>query len=35
MTEFPNIKFKLLSTDLAPDGTLTLEFTDVPGFTDG
>lgn len=35
ITEFPNAKFKLLSSELADDGTLTLEFTDVPGFTDG
>jgi len=35
MTEFPNKDFKLISADLAADGTLTLEFTEVPGFTDG
>lgn len=35
ITEFPNPKFTLLSADLAPDGTLTLQFSEVPGFTDG
>ena len=35
MTEFPNPKFTLLSADLTPDGTLTLQFSEVPGFTDG
>jgi len=35
MTEFPNAKFELLSSELVGDSTLTLEFTDVPGFTDG
>lgn len=35
ITEFPNAKFKLLSADLAVDGTLTLEFSEVPWFTDG
>lgn len=34
-TEFPNKYFRLLNRQLAPDGTLTLEFTEVPGFTDG
>ncbi|MFA5748184.1 MAG: GerMN domain-containing protein [Candidatus Absconditabacterales bacterium] len=34
-TEFPNDKFSLLNADLQNDGTLTLEFNDVPGFTDG
>lgn len=34
-TEFPHTAFKLLSTDLDSDGTLTLEFSEVPGFTDG
>lgn len=34
-TEFPNANFSLLSTDLASDGTLTLEFSEVPWFTDG
>ncbi|MCX6823295.1 MAG: GerMN domain-containing protein [candidate division SR1 bacterium] len=34
-TEFPNATFRLLSTNINPDGVLTLEFTDVPGFTDG
>ena len=29
-TEFPNANFKLLSADLTADGTLTLEFTEVP-----
>lgn len=34
-TEFPNAKFQLLSTDLASDGTLKLEFSEVQWFTDG
>lgn len=34
-TEFPNTQFALLSSDLSSDGTLTLEFTQVPWFTDG
>lgn len=34
-TEFPNKNFHLLSSDLDPQGVLTLEFTEVPGFTDG
>ena len=34
-TEFPNANFRLLSTNINADGVLTLEFTDVPGFTDG
>lgn len=34
-TEFPNKDFRLLSTNLDADWVLTLEFTDVPGFTDG
>lgn len=33
-TEFPNIGFKLLGANLS-SGTLTLEFTEVPGFTGG
>jgi spore germination protein GerM len=33
-TEFPNSAFKLLGANLK-NGTLTLEFTEVPGFTDG
>jgi hypothetical protein len=33
-TEFPNKNFKLLGANLA-DGILTLEFTEVPGFTSG
>lgn len=35
ITEFPNIKFQLVTADLSADGILTLEFTDVPWFTDG
>ena len=35
MTEFPNKDFALLSADIDDDGILTLEFTEVPGFTDG
>jgi hypothetical protein len=35
ITEFPNSQFALLSADMVNDGTLTLKFTDVPGFTDG
>jgi len=34
-TEFPNAGFTLLSADLAADATLSLQFTEVPGFTDG
>ncbi len=34
-TEFPHPKFHLLSANLAPDGVLTLEFSEVPWFTDG
>ncbi|MGE5392418.1 MAG: GerMN domain-containing protein [Candidatus Saccharibacteria bacterium] len=33
-TEFPNANLKLLGADLK-SGTLTLDFTEVPGFTDG
>ena len=33
-TEFPNAAFTLLSSDLAADGTLSLQFTEVPWFTD-
>jgi hypothetical protein len=35
ITEFPNSKFSLTSLELIPDWTLTLQFTEVPGFTDG
>ncbi len=35
ITEFPNAWFRLLSTDLSVDGVLTLQFSEVPGFTDG
>lgn len=35
ITEFPHSNFRLVSSDLAQDGTLTLAFTEVPGFTDG
>ncbi len=34
-TEFPNANFRLLNDTIDADGVLTLEFTDVPGFTDG
>ncbi len=34
-TEFPNKNFRLLSSSLDEDGTLVLEFSEVPGFTDG
>jgi spore germination protein GerM len=34
-TEFPNPDFELLDLDLSDDGTLTLTFTEVPGFTMG
>jgi spore germination protein GerM len=34
-TEFPHPAFALLSAMLGSDGALTLEFSDVPGFTDG
>jgi len=34
-TEYPNPNFKLLSSNLSGNGTLTLEFTEVPGFTSG
>ena len=34
-TEFPHPKFHLLSANLGPDGVLTLEFSEVPWFTDG
>lgn len=34
VTEFPNSDFKLLSANLK-DGVLSLEFTEVPGFTTG
>lgn len=35
ITEFPNPEFNIISLELIPDGTLTLHFTEVPGFTDG
>lgn len=35
ITEFPNPSFSLLSAHLTSDGVLTLEFSEVPGFTDG
>jgi len=35
MTEFPNRNFQLVSSELKADWTLILEFTEVPGFTDG
>lgn len=34
-TEFPNKNFRLLSSVLQADGTLVLQFSEVPGFTDG
>lgn len=34
-TEFPNKDFRLLSTNIDTEGVLTLEFTEVAGFTDG
>jgi hypothetical protein len=34
-TQFPNPDFKLLGANLTPDGTLTLNFNEVPGFTTG
>jgi len=34
-TEFPNENFKLLSSDLASNGTLTLQFSEVAWFTAG
>lgn len=34
-TEFPNTKFQLLSANIVSDGTLTLNFSEVPWFTDG
>jgi len=34
-TEYPNPGFKLLESSLNKNGTLTLEFTEVPGFTSG
>ena len=35
VTDFPNANFQLLSADLASDWTLSLQFTEVPWFTDG
>jgi len=35
MTEFPNAQFRLLDTQLDAQGTLTLTFNEVPGFTTG
>ncbi len=35
LTEFPNPRFTLDSVELIPNWTLTLQFTEVPGFTDG
>ena len=35
ITDFPNANFTLLSADLASDGTLSLQFSEVPWFTDG
>jgi spore germination protein GerM len=34
-TEYPNQEFKLLKSNLTESGTLTMEFTEVPGFTSG
>jgi hypothetical protein len=35
VTEYPNSEFKLLKSNLDKNGTLALEFTEVPGFTSG
>lgn len=35
VTEYPNPGFKLVSSKLSDRGNLTLEFTEVPGFTSG
>lgn len=35
ITEFPNASFGLLRADIVRDWTLTLQFSEVPGFTDG
>ncbi|MEI7563580.1 MAG: GerMN domain-containing protein [bacterium] len=35
VTDFPKTEFRLLSANLQEDGTLVLEFTEVPGFTSG
>lgn len=35
VSEFPNKSFKLVNMDLDNNGTLTLTFTEVPGFTSG
>lgn len=35
ITEFPHAQFKLINTKLDSQGTLTLTFTEVPGFTTG
>jgi len=35
MTEFPHAQFRLLDTQLDAQGTLTLTFNEVPGFTTG
>lgn len=35
VTEYPNAEFKLLKSNLDKNGNLTLEFTEVPGFTSG
>jgi hypothetical protein len=35
VTEYPNADFKLLESNLSDAGTLTLKFTEVPGFTSG
>lgn len=35
VTEYPNPQFKLLNSELSDKGTLTMEFTEVPGFTSG
>jgi len=35
ITEFPHPKFDIISWELLSDGTLNLQFTEVPGFTDG
>lgn len=35
VTEYPNPDFKLVSSNLSDKGNLTLQFTEVPGFTSG
>ncbi len=35
VSDFPNKAFRLISMDLSPEWVLTLNFTEVPGFTSG